>query len=809
MHAAMRTAVSVFGLALVAGPAFAISFNLPYNDDEIKGVLNTAVTAGASIRTQERSQALVGKSNNNPGVCGIPYQSCQADFKDQLYPSQQLARAPGQYTLNADDGDLNYNKGDLTSAPLKVTSDLTLTYGDFGAFGRALFFHDFVNDNFTEYHPNQINSANYGTVGYSANDPGFVLPYPGNKFNRVYGPGAPVYSKRSDPATLKEIGQGLQPLDSYIYGKIPIPYTDDKKLTFKLGRQTVNWGESTLIVINSLNQAQPVNANNFHRVGFAVEEVFTPINMAYLSFEPFQNATFETFYQLEWKNVESDAPGSFLSTVDLGTNNAGTAAYASFGGAAEDPNGLAKLQYNPLSRIAPTTLRFNRLPDLEPHTGGQVGASFKYFAEDLNNGTEFGLYFLNYHSRLPYVSFFAAQSSCARREGNALHIDANDTASFLAACPGIPQLTGSAESATSSAAQLDSAKIMLEYPENIQMYGFSFNTTLGDFSLQGEFAYRPNLPLQVDQEDLAFAAFGPTLTRCQEASLKCAGSVPVAGTGLALPMAGIDTNTAYLGTTYPDSSYTPGANDYINLGVGHVPGSARSFPNFVIPYRGGVVGENPATDLTKPLDRNNPGYIQGYERMQVMQLNLGATRVLGATDNPFGADQIIVLLEAGATFIPDLPPLDQLQIDAPGTFTAATAGADGSGADGSRQACSTNPTCAVGPDGLRFNPHQANLHQFTTKFSWGYRMVNLVKYESVFPGISFQPTLIFSHDVDGISPGPGENFLRGRKTIAALVETRYKSNLSFNVGYTWFTGGGQYNLLSDRDYAQAYVRYLF
>src|SRR3546814_16226429 len=58
----------------------------------------------------------------------------------------------------------------------------------------------------------------------------------------------------------------------------------------------------------------------------------------------------------------------------------------------------------------------------------------------------------------------------------------------------------------------------------------SFNTTLGDWSLQGELAYRPDAPMQVDLEDLAFAAFGPTLTNCHLPDAGCAGT----GNGLGL-----------------------------------------------------------------------------------------------------------------------------------------------------------------------------------------------------------------------------------------------------------------------------------
>ena len=36
-----------------------------------------------------------------------------------------------------------------------------------------------------------------------------------------------------------------------------------------------------------------------------------------------------------------------------------------------------------------------------------------------------------------------------------------------------------------------------EYGEDVQMYGFSFNTTVGDASVFGELAYRPNLPIGI------------------------------------------------------------------------------------------------------------------------------------------------------------------------------------------------------------------------------------------------------------------------------------------------------------------------
>ncbi|MES2883446.1 MAG: DUF1302 family protein [Pseudomonadota bacterium] len=853
----MRVANTLGALLLaLPGLAFAIDFKLPFGEDGIEGVLNTTTSLGAQVRMQEQSADLVGKSNIDPNVCGrLPngnplYQSCQGLFRTQSYPQARLGEVPGQYSLNFDDGNLNYDKHDFTQAPLKITQDITLTRGDMGFFARALVFHDFVNNELKEYHPNRLtfaNAATSGTAATAANNNGLArsdsVPCgdrvaPGTPCGIVYGAGQLVRNKR-DSETLRQIGQGFQLLDAVAYGKVPLG--EEQELTVKFGRQTINWGESTLLVINSINQAQPVNANNFLRTGFQVEEVFTPQTSLYLSGQPLEGLTFETFYQFEWSPVEIPAKGSFFSFADLGTDNAGDFVTVSFGGSAEDPDGVGFLLDNALSGLTNTSLRVERLRDREPKNFGltnQFGASLKYYAEWLNNGSELGLYFLNYHSKLPYISAFAALDSCGR--------NSRSSAQFVLDCPDIPilnQLTdpNNPAGATSDPILFDTAKIQFEYPKNIQMLGFSFNTTVGEFSLQGEVAYRPDLPLQVDVEDVLFAAYGPTLTRCHNPDIgadsgragPCAGTGTFTGTGTQAlppelqailaalpggPVGGVGTLPDGSTTVYPSSDFVVDAagtkgpyNDTFDLAVGHAIGSARAFPSFLTAYRGGAVGENPGSDPTLPYDRRNPGYIQGYERMQVYQFNLGATQVLGATDNFIGADQIINLFEVGATWVPGLPPLDVLQFDAPGTLTHASAGADGSGSDRSLQACSKNPTCSFGPDGLRFNPTQANLDLYPDKFSWGYRVISLIRYESVFPGISFQPMIIWQHDLNGTAPQPLDtNFVEGRKTATLNIEARYKSALSIVPGYTWFTGGADgANVYKDRDFAQVYVRYQF
>ena len=56
------------------------------------------------------------------------------------------------------------------------------------------------------------------------------------------------------------------------------------------------------------------------------------------------------------------------------------------------------------------------------------------------------------------------------------------------------------------------ARYIIEYPEDIQLYGVSFNAEIGatGISLQGEVSYREDVPLQVDDVELLLA--GPPRT---------------------------------------------------------------------------------------------------------------------------------------------------------------------------------------------------------------------------------------------------------------------------------------------------------
>ncbi len=776
-------------------PSSAIIFDWDVGEG-VSGTINTAITFGAGWRMEDRADHLIGFGNLDPTVCDV--RVCQGVWQEDTQPNAQRLNVPGAFSNNGDDGNLNYDKYDVTQAPFKILQDINITYGDFGFFGRWNAFYDYVNYDFREYHPNRADN-NTPANGPSVVDASFrdaiedvlgvpiSLPGPGVvgtptlKFGEVKRP------KREDDETLEQIGADINLFDAYIYGDFDI---FDRSLRLQLGRQTVNWGESTVLAINSLNQVNPPNVNNLFRVGADLAEVFTPVGMLYGAVGITENINLETFYQYEWEPLEIPAPGSFLSFIDLGTNNAADALTLGFGGPFEDQRTeQGHPGDNVLSTITNTTGRLFRLRDNEPEDGGQYGLALRYYAEWLNEGTELAFYYMRYHSRLPYVSVYATDASCSRREGNDFGIDAITTVDFAAlACPDLPlayQLAGLPTTmATSNAIPFDTVRIQLEYPEDIDLYGVSFNTAFGDLAIQGEVAYRPDLPIQIDAEDLIFAGFQPSLGRCYnpDGSPRCGGPIgtPTSGPGtfsLAAPIGG----------------------DYT--------GAARSFPSYTVAYRG-LQHEEIAPNA----------YIRGWENFESYQFNIGGTyiykppgpiaRMLG------GMDQMIIFFELGAQYVPDLTGPCELPLEAPGTFTHPGPGADGTGTPegGGRQCVPGGATIdqrnADGSDGLRFNPTQ-QIDGFPDDFSAGYRIVLIPRWESVLPGVGIQPIIIFGDDVKGTSPGPAESFLEGRQTIVTNFEIRYKEHWSITPGYTWFRGAEPYNQLSDRDYASLFVKYAF
>jgi hypothetical protein len=114
----------------------------------------------------------------------------------------------------------------------------------------------------------------------------------------------------------------------------------------------------------------------------------------------------------------------------------------------------------------------------------------------LGDDTEYGLYFMNYHSRSPNVGTTTAG------------------AGTLASIPGIVaaanRIAPGSGSGLAQSVMLGRGQYYLEYPEDIRLYGASFATTLSTGTAwSGEISYRPNLPVQVNTNDLTLAMLNP------------------------------------------------------------------------------------------------------------------------------------------------------------------------------------------------------------------------------------------------------------------------------------------------------------
>jgi hypothetical protein len=480
----------------------------------------------------------------------------------------------------------------------------------------------------------------------------------------------------------EKVGEDFRLLDMFVYHDFTI---GDHKGSFRVGRQVVSWGESTFIQ-NGINVINPIDVSKLRVAGAELKEAFLPVDSIWASVSLTENLSIEGVYLLEWEEIEPDASGTYFSTNDFATQG-GTYVMLGFGTAPQPvnnpelfydvcqsgPAGFARSDTGlPASLVGiGCGAAFPRAPNRNASDSGQYGAALRYFASEFYE-TEFAFYYLKYHSRLPLISGIAVTSSLT-----------------------------------------SSGRYFVEYPEDIDLYGISWNTTLPyGVAFQGEVSYRPNAPLQIDDVELLFAGLSPLNALIPQPALRFSSQL---------------------------GSYAPGQ------------------------------------------------YIKGWDRHEVSQLQSTFTKVFGPS-NPIGAEQIALVGEVGATKVWDLPSHSVLRYQGDGTDT-------GGGA-------------AIDSGDLR-NPFTQS-DGFPTQFSWGYRLAVRADYTSVGnTPFNLSPRVAFNHDVNGITPGPGGNFLEDRKSLTVGVEALYLNQWAFDLSYTSFFGADNLNLIGDRDFASFTVKYSF
>jgi hypothetical protein len=96
-----------------------------------------------------------------------------------------------------------------------------------------------------------------------------------------------------------------------------------------------------------------------------------------------------------------------------------------------------------------------------------------------------------------------------------------------------------------------------------------------------------------------------------------------------------------------------------------------------------------------------------------------------------------------------------------------------------------------------------------TEDSWGYRLIGQLSYNNVFGGLNLSPRVVFTHDVDGVTPAPFGTFTEDRMSLSFGVGATYIRAWSADLSYTNFFNAGSDNLLNDRDFVKLRISYSF
>jgi hypothetical protein len=362
-----------------------------------------------------------------------------------------IANGGTSRSVNEDDGDLNFKKGKPFSNVVKATTDVELKWNNWGFFGRGTCYYDF------DLHD----------------------------------------SDKLGPTGRERLGKDCIGLDGFVSGTLePAGHT----LRVRAGRQVINWGESTFIP-GGINVINPVDLSKLRIPGSELKEALIPTTGVWASAELSKAASIEGFYLTNFDKIRLDPRGSYFSSNDAASDDADRV-IVSFGRRRDEhtppgnpvPPGIPGLSAAAAAALGPfdpaASIWVPRSADHNPSDSGQYGVALHYLAHDFNN-TEFGAYFMNYHSRTPLLSVTKGTTTSIL----------TSVPSLLTPICGVPALIALCATGTS--------RYFTEYPENIHLFGLSFNSQgpMG-IALQGEYSYRPNQPLQIATAEMILAGLG-------------------------------------------------------------------------------------------------------------------------------------------------------------------------------------------------------------------------------------------------------------------------------------------------------------
>jgi hypothetical protein len=428
-----------------------------WSEGDLSARLDSFISTGFSMRTQSPD------CHNIPNLTGALGEVGASGVTLWKFPAP--ANNPGgcidaddivtnSTLVNADDGNLNWDQWDVFSVVTKGSHDLELRWRNYGSFVRFSYFFDSVQGGMNDPQRTRLDSdARW----------------------------------RDSVVEGGVVGGQFLLLDAYVFANYEWA---ERNFDVRLGNQVVNWGESTFTQ-GGINATNTIDVTKIRLPGSDIREALFPAPIVKVGGDIIDSLSFEAYYQWAWRQFEIDPPGTFYSTSDL----VGRGAEGFFSGMWGDP-GATGMSADEIFAVQPgdycnpdtpeicADLRATDPNDLNwaflvsapyqgdktPDSQGQFGVALRNYFDAIE--TELGAYYTRFHDKFPSVGF---------------------QASTLGTGPG-------------------RIGYFREFPEDIDLWGLSFNTTLSGMSLAGELSYRPNQPVPITsaQPDLTYWNLLPT-----------------------------------------------------------------------------------------------------------------------------------------------------------------------------------------------------------------------------------------------------------------------------------------------------------
>ena len=328
-------------------------------------------------------------------------------------------------------------------------------------------------------------------------------------FPNAFTPNIPLSDKGFDSSS-KFNNAELR--DIYVYGNSTVD--GGKSLDYRFGRQVLNWGGSQLIGGGIGSVINPVDLPSLFRPGAQPFEGKLPLGMLSAKLAAGNAWSLEGFMAYEHRGNVYPACGTYF---DVASFIAGGCNMISFGGNSEKGH-LANNNY------------VHRNPDIEPSNPKHFGLSYAFKADALDADVK--LYALNTSSVAPSY----------RMTVNSTTVSTADT------------------------------NYGLIYPDNVRVYGLSFNKKLDPATTTyGELAYRANQAISFNASDLLAAFYGRSPASLM-ALRKGITSIPVGGTFDAYDRFSVATGSLGMSKVFPKALNAERVMVLAEVGFSHING---------------------------------------------------------------------------------------------------------------------------------------------------------------------------------------------------------------------------------------------